>query len=572
MRKKVLLLVSVLLANMALFAQSMEQMVFKGEPEESSGELGNFIQMFMTDGWWTDANGDPAAVIRVSVVDMSLSEMKKLNVKGSANLGIGKKQFFEKEQQWYIAVSAGVNASMQMIHPAYGTSSSLSISSLKPKTIYNVTLVNNKTTSISVNSTPEGADVYLDGDKKGKTPCEIPGQRFGHHTLKLMYNSASLTQEIEVEEGHTTFNKFDFRERKKINITSDPTGAAIYVDGQMIGKAPINDYDMVLGAHTFKAVYSASQEDEKSVNITKYSNVVDLHPVKRGNVRITTKYSGRPVEADLVVDNEKSHTGQDAYNILLPYGQHNLRVSYGGRTKEKTIRVNKPEMSHQFKLSGKQSYTWWWDQEYDHHPFGFSLGYVQKQIVAKNGSQKFKFDPAYYRENKSMSGVQMGMFLRPIFRWGGGIYTGLFYELYMASCDDYGEEVKNFTEHSLNMPIHLYYNMPFSRKFSIAIHGGIGLDMGLYAAYSKGFLGISDSDNGYSQDYSDYYGEDNGGPNAFNMTWDIALTININKVAINAFMSKGLLNHKGAGEWEDGGGRNVVNKIGISLSFLFGDN
>ena len=233
--------------------------------------------------------------------------------------------------------------------------------------------------------------------------------------------------------------------------------------------------------------------------------------------------------------------------------------------------MSKPESNHKFKLSAKNDFVWPWQREYEQHPFGFSLGYVQKQVVSKNGSQRYKFDPGYFREDKSLSGIQMGVHLQPTLSWGGGFYTGLFYELYFASCDDYGDEVKNFTEHSLNMPIHLYYRIPFSNKFSIAVHGGIGLDLGLYASYSKNFLGISDSDDGYSETYSDYYGKDTGGPNAFNMTWDIACSININKVAINAFMSKGLLNHKGLGEWDDGGGKNAINKIGISLSFLLGN-
>ena len=82
-------------------------------------------------------------------------------------------------------------------------------------------------------------------------------------------------------------------------------------------------------------------------------------------------------------------------------------------------------------------------------------------------------------------------------------------------------------------------------------------------------MGGTDDDNGYSESYSDYYGESNGGPNAFNMTWDIALTLNLNKIAINAFMSTGLLNHKGLGEWDDGEGKNLINKLGVSMSFLF---
>lgn len=555
------------------FAQDKGQMTFKNDFRDATGGLGNLTSMFMDDGSWKDANGEDAAIIRIKITNMSLSDMKKLDIKGSPNLGIGKKVFLDKEQQWLIAVSAGSNMFLEMVHNNYGISSRLNISQqLKPKTIYDVTLVNARTTSIHISSIPEGADVYIDDDKKGKTPCDIPGQTYGSHKLKLLFNGNSIINNIEVAEGHTSFTNFDFRERTKVNITSDPTGAAIYIDGEMIGKAPIHEYNMVLGAHTFKAELNTSQIDEQSINITKQTTTVNMHPVKKGAMQITTKYSGRPVSAYLVVDNENSYTGKDTYSLILPYNYHTFRVSYGGKTKEKRIKVNKPEMNHVFKLSAKNDIVWPWQREYEQKPFGFSMGYVSKQIVAKNGSNRYKFDPAYFRENKSLSGIQVGIHFQPTFSWGGGFYTGLLYELYMASCDDYGDDLKNFTEHSLNMPIHLYYRIPFSNKFSIAIHGGIGMDLGLYASYSKDILGGNDSNNGYTKEYDDYYGKDNGGPNAFNLTWDLAGTININKFAVNVFMSKGLVNHKGVGEWDNGEGKNVINKFGISISYLFGYN
>lgn len=574
MKQKLLLLIPVFISCLCSFAQKREQMVFENDFKEASSGLGNITSMFMTeDGWWNDANGDDAAVLRIKVVDMSVNEMKRLKVKGSPNLGLGKQQFFEKEQQWFVAVSAGSNMYLEMIHPTYGTSSRLNISQrLKAKTIYDVTLRNNRTTTIAVRSLPDGADVYIDGDKKGQTPCEIAGQRFGHHTLKLLYEGNSLIQEIEVEEGHTVFDKFDFRTRTKVDITSDPKGAAIYVDGELIGKAPIHGYNMILGAHTFKAELNATQIDEQSINITEQTTIVDLHPVKKGNVQIITKYSGRPVAATLVVDNEKSYTGNETYNVTLPYNHHTFRVSYGGRTKEKTIKVNKPEMNHTFKLSAKNDIVWPWKREYDQRPVGLSFGYVSKQIVSKNGNARYKFDPGYFRENKKLHGMQMGIHFQPTLSWGGGLYSGLFYELYMANCDDYGEEIQHFTEHALNIPVHLYYRLAFAKKFSLALHGGLGMDIGLYALYKQDRFGDTDSEDGYETEYTDYYGKENGGPNRFNLTWDVAGTINIKNMAITAFMSRGLIHHKGLGEWDDGGGKNLINKWGVSISYLFGSN
>ena len=573
MKIKLLLTSIALVACLGVHAQGTEQMVFQNDFKESSGGLGNITAMFMTDGWWKDANGDDAAVIRIKVIDMSVSQMKKLRVKGSLNLGLNKKEFLEKEHQWIIAVSAGSNMFLEMEHADYGTSSRLNLDGpLKPNTIYDVTLINNKTTTIVVRSIPAGADVYLDGDNKGKTPCEIPGQRYGHHNLKLLYGGGSLVQDIEVEEGHTVFDKFDFRERAKIKITSDPDGADIYVDNIKIGKAPILDYNVILGAHTFRAVLNEQQTDEQSINITKFTTTVDLHPVKKSNVQINTKYGGRPVAATLVVDNEKNYTNSETYNLTLPYGQHNFRVSYAGRTKEKNLKLNKPETGYTFKLSAKNDFQWPWQREFDARVAGFSAGYVSKQIVSKNGSTRLKYDPAFYRESKWLHGMQLGFHFQPAFSWGGGLYFGLFYELYLGHSNEYAgetidDEYSYFTEHSLNIPLHLYYRITLTRNFCVAIHGGMGMDIGLYAFYAGSVLGATDDSS--KELISDYYGEDNYGPKRVNFTADLALSINYKWIGLNAFYSQGLTNHDSIVEWEDGGGSTHINKFGLSLSFLF---
>ena len=558
MKQKLLLLAAVLMTTMTAFAQDTEQMVFKNDFREASGGLGNLTSMFMTDGWWSDANGNDAAVIRIKVVDMSVSEMKKLKPIGSPNLALGKNQFFEQEQQWLLAVSAGSNMFLEMTSPTYGTSSRLNISQkLKPKTIYDVTLANNRTTTIVVRSIPSGADVYLDGDKKGVTPCEIPGQKFGKHSLRLLYGSKNLSEEIDVAEGHTVFDKFDFRERTLVDITSDPTGAAIYIDNQMIGKAPIKAYSLILGAHTFKAVLNAAQADEQSINVTASTTAITLQPVKRGNVHITTKYGGHTVDATLVVDNEKNYSDQTSYDVLLPYKRHTFRVSYGGKTKEKVINVHRPEMNYEFKLSAKNSFVWPWQRSYNARPIGFSVGYVTKQCVIKGEGeyegQEIKVDPAYYVMDKSLKGVQAGLFLNPTFSFGLGLYTGIFYEYYYMKNSDYEQD--KFSEHDLSFPLHASFRLPFTDDIALHIHGGLGFDYGLSAKYSGG-----DKSDAYNSK-TDYFGDK--GMKRLNITADIAAGFNIYGVMVNAFYSKGLTNHNISRY-----GDTKLNKLGISVSFV----
>ena len=566
-----LFILLLLLLQQCVFAQGSEQMIFQNDLRIASGEIGNLTgQMLEKSNWYKDENGDEAALLRVKVIDMPLTEIKKLAFQGSACV---KRDVDEKEHTCYVSVGAGRNGTyIEAFHEVFQQSNRLRLENLKAGKLYDVTLVNNKTTSIVVTTEPKGINVYIDEQAKGQTPITIENMRYGAHTLKLSQDGRMLkTEKIEVEEGHTHF-EYDLRDRKEVEITSDPNGATIYIDGEFIGKAPIK-HALVLGAHTFRAVLNAEQFDEQSINVTEGTTIIDMHPVKKSNVMITTKYSGRPASATLVVDNEKNFNGEETYRLVLPYGKHTFRLNYSGATKEKTLNINRPEYGHVFRLSAKNDFVWPWQREYNDRPAGFSIGYVSKQLVSKYESERVKLDPAYYREGKWLPGIQIGLHFQPTFSWGGGLYTGLFYELYFTKSDNFGgdpvdEAYQHFTEHSLNLPLHLYYRMPFSKNFSIALHGGVGMDIGIYAFYAGSFMGAGDDSN--SEVMSDYYGEENYGPKRVNFTLDFGASFNIGPVAINGFFSKGLTNHTGIIDWDGEKGTTHINKFGFSISYLIG--
>lgn len=441
--------------------QSKAQMVFSNDFHDASGQLGNLTAHFITEKTWTDMNGEIGAIVRIKVTGMSVSEMSKLKVIGSANASVHDTQFLENEQEWIVPLSKGTNMWLEMSHPTYGKSTRLSLPKLKEKGMYDVTLVNNRTTTIVVHSLPDGADVYLDGNHHGKTPCEISEQRFGKHDLKLMYGSKTKEVKIDVEEGHTFFDDFDFRERRNINIISSEDNTTIYIDNQLIGQAPIHNYEVLVGPHTFKAIHTGSkgyndtQIDEQTIDISSQTEI-KLYPIKKGNVQVLTRYAGKPVYAELVVDNKDKYTSEPSYKVNLPYGTHSFRVSYNGKSKEKFINVNKPEQTQVFKLSAKNDVVWPWQREYDIAPVGFSLAYVYKQLVTTGEGQKLKENGVWPDgKGKTLKGMQAGLHFQPCFKFGLGLYTGLFYELYVSTSKKYDYDM--FIEHCAYVPVHLYY-------------------------------------------------------------------------------------------------------------------
>lgn len=104
MIKRLFLFVLVCVMHTAMYAQtdtqSKAQMVFSNDFHDASGQLGNLTAHFITEKTWTDMNGEIGAIVRIKVTGMSVSEMSKLKVIGSANASVHDTQFLENEQEY----------------------------------------------------------------------------------------------------------------------------------------------------------------------------------------------------------------------------------------------------------------------------------------------------------------------------------------------------------------------------------------------------------------------------------------------------------------------------------------
>lgn len=119
----------------------------------------------------------------------------------------------------------------------------------------------------------------------------------------------------------------------------------------------------------------------------------------------------------------------------------------------------------------------------EHAVAGLSVGYVQKQWTVKEDGETYKV--GFWDDTKQLSGIQAGLRIEPLFKYGFGIDTGLYYEYYYSKSKsqtyDGVEFQPTMNEHSLYLPIHLEYRLNFSSKFQVFFYGGIGLDYVLSA-------------------------------------------------------------------------------------------
>lgn len=177
--------------------------------------------------------------------------------------------------------------------------------------------------------------------------------------------------------------------------------------------------------------------------------------------------------------------------------------------------------------------------------FGISAGYVSKRWVYEEDDRVTKY--GFWDEDDHINGFQFGVRFEPLFKYGFGLNTGLFWEYYYSKGKTQSVEEEDgifryypvFSEHSLYMPVHLEYRFYFSEEVSLFFYGGLGMDVGLEAEVQEFEPG---EDDPYFTKNKLYGNEDyNFYAKRFNLSFDFGGGIRIYNGQLNVGFSRGLL-------------------------------
>jgi hypothetical protein len=123
---------------------------------------------------------------------------------------------------------------------------------------------------LSVNSTPDGAEVTFDGSALCQTPCTLTGIAPGQHLLtasKAGFAQASHT--VSLESGANASVSLQLSQLTPIvSVSSNPAGAAIVIDGKDTGK--LTPAQIILdkpGKHSITIRRYGYLEASNSVNV-----------------------------------------------------------------------------------------------------------------------------------------------------------------------------------------------------------------------------------------------------------------------------------------------------------------
>jgi formylglycine-generating enzyme required for sulfatase activity len=140
---------------------------------------------------------------------------------------------------------------------------------------------------LKVSSDPPGATVYLDGDSIGRTPLERNDLSPGDGVLLLKLSGyISNSQSIRLLAGERKeFNVDLFPQLGKVEITTSPPGAQVFLDGQAIGTyqtSPLVVDKVSLGRHTVSATL-AGYADTSATFAAVYNQTAKIELKLWGN-------------------------------------------------------------------------------------------------------------------------------------------------------------------------------------------------------------------------------------------------------------------------------------------------
>ncbi|MFA4859815.1 PEGA domain-containing protein [Methanoregula sp.] len=200
------------------------------------------------------------------------------------------------------------------------------------------------TGSVSVSTSPEGADIYVDGQYMSFTPSVIPGLTPGTHTIRLQkagYDEFITT--VRVVAGQRTPLSVTLGSLPptvgSMEVASAPSGASVFLDGTYVGPTQPNNYldltSLIQGAHTITIRLADYQDYTQTVFVTGGKIVTinaQLTPVSPGPVADTTgqiQIVSTPPGANIFLDNVFRGITPATLNDI-PQGSHVLSLKQSG--------------------------------------------------------------------------------------------------------------------------------------------------------------------------------------------------------------------------------------------------
>ena len=166
------------------------------------------------------------------------------------------------------------------------------------------------------------ADIFLDGRKiEDKAPYLMKNIKAGEHKIELKHKEYSGYASGTVKKDEMTKLNIPLEKMKgRILITTMPSNAAVYLDGEPIGSSPVNKNNIMHGRHIIKAEKEFYFPFEIEINVDKEDLMTFEYPLEPCGI---LKVSADP-EANLKINNEEK--GLTPFEGSFKSGKYSINI------------------------------------------------------------------------------------------------------------------------------------------------------------------------------------------------------------------------------------------------------
>ncbi len=192
--------------------------------------------------------------------------------------------------------------------------------------------------SLSIISSPTGADVQIDGEYRGRTPLTVSGLTAGRHQVALdLPGYVRSTTSVDIQNGVMTYLDPALTRSAAVgyvSIVSNPAGAFVYVDDTYRGVTPVT-VAMATGSRRVELDRSGYADWSSSVQVTSGTTIYMNAEMQRLAASTTGSIAVSSVPAGAEVALDGSNRGvTPTYGDLelrdIPTGSHTLVLRLDG--------------------------------------------------------------------------------------------------------------------------------------------------------------------------------------------------------------------------------------------------
>jgi hypothetical protein len=175
-----------------------------------------------------------------------------------------------------------------------------------------------------IQSRPDGVNVFINDSLLGKTPIEISNPKRGHYGIRLEDDKQKIWRTnlyIEPDSSYQIYAILDGN-YGLFTLYTNPPKADVYLNDSLIGKTPLNAYEVEAGPYNIKITKENYLPWERYIYISPR-----LQQMKINLLNLFGKISFNNISSDqsVYVDGELLHSN-NLNNLIIPIGDHRIQL------------------------------------------------------------------------------------------------------------------------------------------------------------------------------------------------------------------------------------------------------